>query len=299
MKSSRLLELEAESVFVFREIAALFKKPMLLFSGGKDSAVALHLAKKSIYPGKTPFGLLHIDSGRDFLETRDFILQTARQNDLALTTVSVPDYLERHRDQLSEDLKSNINRLQSFALKEIIHSQQYDLLVGGARRDEEKARAKERFFSHRGVDGGWDPESQRSEIWNLFNFHLHPGEHMRSFPLNNWTEEDIWNYIAAEKIALPPIYFSHARKCWINTAGQLVADSIQLNKDGWADAGTRLVRCRTVGDMTCTGLVESTASNLFEVIAELKESKVSERSSRIDDAFSRAAMEERKLEGYF
>jgi sulfate adenylyltransferase subunit 2 len=299
MKTSRLFELEAESVFVLREIAALFRNPMLLFSGGKDSAVALHLAKKAVFPGRVSFGLLHIDSGRDFPETCDFIHETAMREGLRLVTVSVQKYLKDHEAELADDLKRNINRLQSYALKEALSKFGFDLLIGGARRDEEKARAKERFFSLRGVDGAWDPESQRSEIGKLFNFHLSAGEHMRAFPLNNWTEDDVWAYIEQEKIALPAIYFSHERNCWRNALGQLVSDSSQLNKNGWTDVGVQRVRCRTVGDMTCTGLIESSAATVREVIEELKGSELSERSSRIDDLFSRAAMEERKLEGYF
>lgn len=299
MPNSRLTELEEESVFVFRELAAEFKNIMLLFSGGKDSAVALHIAKKALFPAKLPFGLLHIDSGRDFPETVKFINRCAVSNEIPVKRVSVTDYLNKNRSNLSEKLQSNINRLQSFALKECLEQEKYDLLIGGARRDEEKARAKERFFSLRGIDGAWNPENQRSEIWRLFNYNLKASEHMRCFPLNNWSELDVWKYIKEENIEIPNIYFAHQRICWINKHLQLVADSPHLNTEGWNLIGERTVRCRTVGDMTCTGLIESNAKTVDEIITEISCSEVSERSSRIDDKFSRSAMEERKAEGYF
>ena len=295
---SQLEELEAEGIFVLREVAAQFENPAILFSGGKDSVVVLHLAMKAFYPAKIPFQVVHIDSGHNFPETIEFRDRVMDNFGLNLIVGSVQKSIQEGRVQEEEGIHASRNQLQTTTLLDTIESYGFDVCIGGARRDEEKARAKERFFSHRDEFGQWDPKNQRPELWNLFNGHHNTGEHFRVFPLNNWTEPDVWNYIKREKIELPSLYFSHQREC-VERNGMLLPTSEFLQLKSNEAASIRQVRFRTLGDITITGAWESEAQNLDQIIAEIASSRITERGGRADDKKSQTSMEDRKKEGYF
>ncbi len=294
----QLDQLEAEAIFIFRETAAQFENPALLFSGGKDSIVMAWLARKAFWPARMPFPLVHIDTGHNFEETmtyRDEFVDLIRAN---LVVGSVQDSIDRGRVVEEKGVNASRNKLQTVTLLDTIEENQYDACLGGGRRDEEKARAKERFFSHRDDFGQWDPKNQRPELWNLFNGRKNPGEHFRVFPLSNFTEMDIWMYIKREKIPLPSIYFSHERDVFERN-GSILAVTKFLKPQDHEPVTRRVVRFRTIGDATCTGAVESTAADLDDVIAEVAAARQTERGTRSDDKRSETAMEDRKKEGYF
>jgi sulfate adenylyltransferase subunit 2 len=294
-----LEQLEAESIHIFREIAAQFERPALLFSGGKDSITLVHLAKKAFAPGKIPFPLVHIDTGHNFPEALDFRDWLANEAGAALTVRKVEDTIKQRNLTEPKGKFPSRNWLQTYTLLDTIEEFKFDCCIGGARRDEEKARAKERIFSVRDEFGQWNPKLQRPELWNIYNGRIHKGENVRVFPISNWTELDIWNYIRKENIGLPSIYFTHERQV-IQHEGQLVAMSEYVQPDANDVILIKKVRYRTVGDMTCTAAVESTASTLDEVINEIISTKISERGeTRIDDKVTEAAMEDRKKNGYF
>jgi sulfate adenylyltransferase subunit 2 len=288
--------LEAESIYILREVAAQFRKPALLFSGGKDSTVIVHLAKLAFHPDRIPFPLVHVDTEHNFAETIEFRDKLARDLGAKLIVRSVGETIKQGKAQ---EINGSRNAIQSVTLLDTIAEFGFDGVIGGARRDEEKARAKERIFSFRNEFGQWEPRDQRPELWNLFNGRVKPGEHMRVFPLSNWTELDIWHYIQREQIELPSVYFSHRRACRKMGTGMLLADSTITEVLGGESIGERMVRCRTVGDLTCTGLVESTVTDIDGVIREILASKVTERGSRADDRVTESAMEDRKKRGYF
>lgn len=297
-KRTHLQQLESEAIFVLREVAAQFERPHLLFSGGKDSIIMVHLAKKAFSPGKIPFPLLHIDTGHNFIETleyRDFLANEVGAN---LIVRYVQDSIDKGRVQEETGPGASRNALQTVTLLDALKELQADCAIGGGRRDEEKARAKERFFSHRDMFGQWDPKNQRPELWNIFNGRKNPGEHFRAFPISNWTEMDVWQYIASEEIPMPSLYFSHKRPVFTRL-GQLLAvtDFLQPMEDEVMEE--KVVRFRTIGDATCTGAVESEASNIMEIIQEVAAARVTERGGRSDDKRSEAAMEDRKRAGYF
>jgi sulfate adenylyltransferase subunit 2 len=294
-----LEQLEAESIHIFREIAAQFERPALLFSGGKDSITLVHLARKAFAPGKIPFPLVHIDTGHNFQEALDFRDALAKEVNATLVVRKVEDTIREKGLTEPKGKFASRNWLQTHTLLDTIEEFKFDACIGGARRDEEKARAKERIFSVRDEFGQWNPKLQRPELWNIYNGRIHKGENVRIFPISNWTELDIWNYIRKENIPLPSIYFAHDRKV-IKHDGQLVAVSEFIRLDETDEVVTRKVRYRTVGDMTCTAAVESNASTLDEVIDEIIATRISERGeTRIDDRVTEAAMEDRKKGGYF
>lgn len=293
-----LQELESESIFILREVAAQFEKPVLLFSGGKDSIVVSHLARKAFFPAKIPFPLLHIDTGHNFPETIEYRDWWANEIGAKVLVRYVQDSIDQGKAIEEKGFNASRNVLQTVTLLDAIEELKTDCAIGGARRDEEKARAKERFFSHRDEFGQWDPKNQRPELWNLLNGKKNMGEHFRAFPISNWTEMDVWQYILSENIPLPKIYFTHKRKI-IERDGQLLADSDFLVKKPTDVAKEMVIRFRTIGDMTCTGAVESTASTLEEIIQEVASSRTTERGTRADDKRSEAAMEDRKKAGYF
>ena len=294
-----LEQLEAESIYIFREIAAQFEKPALLFSGGKDSITLVHLARKAFAPGKIPFPLVHIDTGHNFTEALDFRDELARTVQADLVVRKVEDTIEKRKLTEPKGKFASRNWLQTYTLLDTIEEFGFDACIGGARRDEEKARAKERIFSVRDEFGQWNPKLQRPELWNTYNGRIHKGENVRVFPISNWTELDVWNYIRKEKIVLPSIYFSHQRQM-IEYDGQLIAISEFIRLDDTDTVVTKNVRYRTVGDMTCTAAVESTAATIDEVINEIISTRISERGeTRIDDKVTEAAMEDRKKNGYF
>jgi sulfate adenylyltransferase subunit 2 len=294
-----LEQLEAESIQIFREVAAQFEKPALLFSGGKDSIVMVHLAKKAFAPGKIPFPLVHVDTGHNFPEALEFRDWLANQVGATLVVRKVEDTIKQRSLTEPKGKFPSRNWLQTYTLLDTIEEFAFDACIGGARRDEEKARAKERIFSVRDEFGQWNPKLQRPELWNIYNGRIHKGENVRVFPISNWTELDIWNYIRSEKIDLPSIYFAHDREV-IEHEGQLVAMSEHVQTTAEDKIITKRVRYRTVGDMTCTAAVESTATNLDEVIEEIIATRISERGeTRIDDKVTEAAMEDRKKNGYF
>lgn len=295
---THLEQLESEAIFIMREVAAQFQKPALLFSGGKDSIVMAYLARKAFYPARIPFPLVHIDTGHNFPETIEFRDQLVKDYNARLLVGSVEESIKKGRVREETGINASRNGLQTVTLLDTLEEHQFDAALGGGRRDEEKARAKERFFSHRDDFGQWDPKNQRPELWNIFNGRKHFGEHFRVFPLSNWTEMDVWQYILKENIPLPTIYFSHKRDV-INRSGVLLAVSPFLNLAPEEKPEERVVRCRTVGDMTCTGVVESTASTLEEIIQEVAAARVTERGGRADDKRSETAMEDRKKAGYF
>jgi sulfate adenylyltransferase subunit 2 len=290
--------LESEAIYVMREVAAQFERPVLLFSGGKDSIVLVHLARKAFWPGPIPFPLLHVDTGHNFEETITFRDELVAQVGAQLIVAYVQDSIDRGRVVEETGPRASRNALQTVTLLDAIQERRIDAAIGGARRDEEKARAKERFFSHRDSFGQWDPRNQRPELWSLFNGRKHVGEHFRVFPLSNWTELDVWMYIAREKLALPSLYFAHRRPVF-HRDGMLLAATPFLQLIDGERPEPRMVRFRTVGDATCTGAVESTAATLEAVIGEIAASRITERGSRGDDRRSEAAMEDRKRQGYF
>lgn len=295
---THLEELESESIYVIREVAAQFENPMILFSGGKDSVLILHLAYKAFYPSRIPFPIVHVDTGHNFQETLDFRDQVLHDYDARLLVKRVQDSIDRGRVKEEKGPNPSRNKLQSVTLMDAIEEHQFDAALGGARRDEEKARAKERFFSHRDDFGQWDPRQQRPELWNTFNGRKEPGEHFRVFPISNWTEMDVWHYIQAEQIPLPELYFSHRRQV-VERDGVYLAVSEFVQPQEGEEVKELDVRFRTVGDMTCTGAFVSEAKNLEEVIEEVSTQRVTERAGRADDKRSEASMEERKKEGYF
>lgn len=298
-KLDYLQQLEAESIYIFREVAAQFERPALLFSGGKDSITLVHLAVKAFAPGKIPFPLVHIDTGHNFPEALAFRDWLAEKVGASLIVRKVEDTIREKGLTEPKGKFPSRNWLQTHTLLDTIEEFEFDCCIGGARRDEEKARAKERIFSVRDEFGQWDPKLQRPELWNLFNGRIHKGENVRVFPISNWTELDIWNYIRDQKIDLPSIYFAHDRKV-IAHDGQLVAVSEFIQPAEDDVVMERKVRYRTVGDMTCTAAVESNASTLEEVIREITATRISERGeTRIDDKVTEAAMEDRKKNGYF
>ncbi|WP_344113640.1 sulfate adenylyltransferase subunit CysD [Kribbella alba] len=289
--------LESESIFVFREVAAEFERPVILFSGGKDSIVMLHLARKAFAPAPVPFTLLHVDTGHNFQEVLDYRDATVAALGLRLEVARVEDYLADGR--LRERADGTRNQLQTIPLLDAINGHRFDAVFGGGRRDEERARAKERIFSLRDEFGQWDPRNQRPELWSLYNGRHRPGEHVRVFPLSNWTELDIWNYIEREEIALPSIYYAHERDVF-ERDGMLLAVGPYSQPRPSEEVTRRVVRYRTVGDMSCTGAVASTAASAAEVVVEVAASELTERgATRADDRVSEAAMEDRKREGYF
>ncbi len=295
---THLRELESEAIYVIREVASQFENPVMLFSGGKDSIIMFHLARKAFYPGKIPFPLMHIDTGHNFNETilfRDKLIKETKEN---LIVKYVQDSIDKGTAVEEKGPNASRNGLQTVTLLESIEDGKYDAALGGARRDEEKARAKERFFSHRDDFGQWDPKNQRPELWNIFNGRKNIGEHFRVFPISNWTEMDVWQYILYEKIDLPCLYFSHKREV-VNRDGVLLAKSDYINLKNGEKYEEKIVRCRTIGDMTCTGLSLSKASNLEEIIEEVSATRITERGGRADDKRSEAAMEDRKKSGYF
>lgn len=295
---SHLKELEAESIFVIRETFAQFNNPCILFSGGKDSIVLTHLAKKAFWPAKIPFPLVHIDTGHNFPETIEFRDKLVSDLGCQLIVGSVQESIDKGRVAEERGMNATRNRLQTTTLLDTIEEHQFDACMGGARRDEEKARAKERFFSHRDEFGQWDPKNQRPELWNLFNGQKHFGENFRVFPISNWTEMDIWQYILLENIELPSLYFSHQRECFIRNGTILSVNEYQELKDN-ESTQMMTIRFRTMGDITITGAVESTAATLEEIIGEVAAARNTERGGRADDQRSETSMEDRKKEGYF
>jgi sulfate adenylyltransferase subunit 2 len=296
---SQLDVLEAESIHIFREVAAEFERPALLFSGGKDSIVMLALAEKAFRPAQIPFPVAHIDTGHNFPEVLDFRDRRVAELGVRLVVGSVQESIDSGRVVEETGRWASRNRLQTVTLLDTIEEQRYDALFGGARRDEEKARAKERVFSFRDEFGQWDPKNQRPELWCLYNTRIRRGEHIRVFPLSNWTELDIWAYIEREELEIPPIYFAHERQVF-ERDGILLADNQYITRGEDEQLFTTTVRYRTVGDMTCTGAVPSQASTVADVIAEIAATRITERGqTRADDRASEAAMEDRKREGYF
>jgi sulfate adenylyltransferase subunit 2 len=295
---THLAQLEHEAIFIMREVAAQFERPALLFSGGKDSIVMVRLAQKAFAPAKIPFPLVHIDTGHNFSEAIEFRDWLAKDLNARLIVRYVEDSIKAGRAVEEKGPNPSRNGLQTVTLLDAIEELKFDACLGGARRDEEKARAKERFFSHRDEFGQWDPKNQRPELWNLFNGRKNHGEHFRVFPLSNWTEMDVWQYIAREKIPLPPLYFSHEREI-VNRNGTLLANTPFITVMPGEKVEKRIIRFRTVGDATCTGAVESTASTLGDIIQEVAAARQTERGTRADDKRSDTAMEDRKKAGYF
>ncbi|HQB79273.1 MAG TPA: sulfate adenylyltransferase subunit CysD [Tenuifilaceae bacterium] len=295
---NHLRELESESMFVIREVAAQFENPVMLFSGGKDSIVMFHLARKAFAPARVPFPLMHIDTGHNFQETIDFRDWLVEESGVQLVVRYVQDSIDKGRVVEETGYNASRNKLQTVTLLDGIEELKFDCAMGGGRRDEEKARAKERFFSHRDEFGQWDPKNQRPELWNLFNGKKNMGEHFRVFPISNWTEMDVWQYILMENIAIPNLYFSHEREVFVRD-GVLYAKTPFMQLKDSEQPEKRIVRFRTIGDATCTGAVESYASSIEEIIREVAATRVTERGSRADDKRSEAAMEDRKIEGYF
>jgi sulfate adenylyltransferase subunit 2 len=296
---SQLDSLEAESVHIMREVAAEFEHPVLLFSGGKDSIVMLALAEKAFWPARIPFPVMHVDTGHNFPEVIEYRDRRVAEAGVQLIVASVQDSLDAGRVVEETGRWASRNRLQTTTLLDAIAEHQFDAVFGGARRDEEKARAKERVFSFRDEFGQWDPKNQRPELWGIYNTRIHRGEHIRVFPLSNWTELDVWEYISRENLEIPSIYYAHTRSVF-ERDGILLADSPCTRRAGDEQPYDAKVRYRTVGDMTCTGAVESTAATISEVIAEIAATRITERGqTRADDRTSEAAMEDRKREGYF
>ena len=296
---SQLDILEAEAIHVMREVAAEFERPALLFSGGKDSIVMLALAEKAFWPARMPFPVMHVDTGHNFPEVLEFRDRRVAELGVRLIVASVQDSIDAGRAVEETGRHASRNRLQTVTLLDAIEEHRFDALFGGARRDEEKARAKERVFSFRDEFGQWDPKNQRPELWSLYNTRIHRGEHIRVFPLSNWTELDVWAYIERQQLEIPSIYFAHERVVF-ERDGLLLADSPFVTRGEEESLFTATVRYRTVGDMTGTGGVSSTATTVAEVIAEIAATRITERGqTRGDDRVSEAAMEDRKREGYF
>ncbi len=296
--NSHLKQLEDEGIYIMREVAAQFERPVLLFSGGKDSIVMVHLALKAFYPAKIPFPLMHVDTGHNFKETIEFRDKLVEQTGVDLIVGSVQKSIDDGRVKEETGPDASRNALQTVTLLDTLKEHQVDAALGGGRRDEEKARAKERFFSHRDVFGQWDPKNQRPELWSIYNGRKNPGEHFRVFPISNWTEMDVWQYIAQENIDIPSIYFAHERKVF-NRRGVWLADTEYVNRQEDEELENKIVRFRTIGDATCTGAVLSTASNMEEIIQEVAAARQTERGNRHDDKRSETAMEDRKRQGYF
>ena len=295
---THLKELEAESIFVLREVTSQFENPVLLFSGGKDSIVCYHLARKAFYPANVPFPLMHIDTGHNFDELYTFRNQLIKETGGRLIIASVQKSIDNGKVVEESGINSSRNKLQTTTLLDSIEEYQFDCAIGGARRDEEKARAKERFFSHRDEFGQWNPKNQRPELWNIFNGKKNIGEHFRAFPISNWTEMDIWQYILEEKIKLPSLYFSHQRECFERN-GVILAKTKFVSIKPEEEIKSMIIRFRTIGDATCTGAILSNADSIEKIITEVASSRTTERGSRADDKRSEAAMEDRKKEGYF
>tara|TARA_B110000438_G_C15768578_1_gene630782 strand:+ start:687 stop:1592 length:906 start_codon:yes stop_codon:yes gene_type:complete len=295
---SHLEELESESIYILREVASQFENPALLFSGGKDSIVCYHLARKAFYPSNVPFPLMHVDTSHNFDELYQFRDQLMTKTEGRLIIASVQESIDQGRVKEEKGINASRNKLQTTTLLDAIEANKFDCAVGGARRDEEKARAKERFFSHRDDFGQWDPKNQRPELWNIFNGKKHFGEHFRVFPISNWTEMDIWQYIKKENIAIPNLYLSHQRDCF-ERDGVIMAKTDFVETKPSEEIKKMQVRFRTIGDATCTGAILSNASTIDEIINEVASTRVTERGGRSDDKRSEAAMEDRKKEGYF
>tara|TARA_B100001109_G_scaffold255824_1_gene261242 strand:+ start:7201 stop:8106 length:906 start_codon:yes stop_codon:yes gene_type:complete len=295
---THLKELESEAIYVVREVASQFENPVLLFSGGKDSIVCAHIAKKAFFPAKVPFPLMHVDTGHNFPETIEFRDKFIKEMGANLIVASVQDSIDQGRVVEEKGFNASRNGLQTTTLLDAIEEHKFDAAMGGARRDEEKARAKERFFSHRDEFGQWDPKNQRPELWNIFNGFKHFGENFRVFPISNWTEMDVWQYILAEGIELPLLYFAHQREVF-KRDGVIMSTSDFIPQKEDEKASQMQVRFRTIGDMTCTGAVESGADTLEKIIEEVASTRTTERGTRSDDKRSEAAMEDRKKQGYF
>lgn len=297
--SPHLKDLESESIHIIREAVAESERPVLLFSGGKDSAVVLRLAVKAFWPARLPFPVMHVDTGHNFPEVIEFRDRTIDELEAQLIVASVQEAIDQGRVVEETGPRASRNRLQTETLLNAIEKHRFDMVFGGARRDEEKARAKERVFSFRDEFGQWDPKNQRPELWSLYNAQIKVGEHTRAFPISNWTEMDIWQYVEEEDIGLPSVYFSHKRRVF-ERDGMLMAESPFLETMDGEDVFEAVVRFRTVGDMSCTGAFESTASTVREIVDEVAATRITERgASRADDRTAEAAMEDRKREGYF
>lgn len=295
---NHLRELESESIYVLREVAAQFEKPALLFSGGKDSIVLVHLSVKAFWPAKIPYPLVHIDTGHNFEETIVFRDELCKKIGAQLIVGSVQESINEGRVVEETGINASRNLLQTTTLLDTIEKYKFDAEIGGGRRDEEKARAKERFFSHRDEFGQWDPKNQRPELWNIFNGKKNMGENFRVFPISNWTEMDVWQYIYMENIDIPSLYYTHEREVFYRDGVWLSAAPFMKRKPEEKVEKMR-VRCRTIGDISCTGLTESTAESLEDIIQEIAATRITERGGRADDMRSDAAMEDRKKEGYF
>ncbi|MDD2635126.1 MAG: sulfate adenylyltransferase subunit CysD [Bacteroidales bacterium] len=298
INTNHLKLLEDEAIFIMREIAAQFENPALLFSGGKDSIVLVHLARKAFWPAKIPFPLMHIDTGHNFDETIEFRDNLAKEFGCELIVKYVQDSINQGKAVEEKGVNASRNKLQTVTLLDAIEDEKLDCAIGGGRRDEEKARAKERFFSHRDDFGQWDPKNQRPELWNIFNGRKNMGEHFRVFPISNWTELDVWQYIMYENIKLPSLYYTHKRKVF-ERDGTWLAWAPFMELKPTEEVKELDVRCRTIGDITCTGVTLSTANTLDEIVTEIAASRITERGGRADDKRSEAAMEDRKKEGYF
>jgi sulfate adenylyltransferase subunit 2 len=297
--TSQLDVLEAEAIHIMREVAAEFERPCLLFSGGKDSIVMLRIAEKAFWPAPIPFPLMHVDTGHNFDEVIEFRDRRTAELGARLIVASVQESIDQGRVVEQTGRRASRNRLQTTTLLDAIEAHEFDAVFGGARRDEEKARAKERVFSFRDDFGQWDPKNQRPELWNLYNARIRKGEHIRVFPLSNWTELDVWDYIRREGIEIPSIYFAHTRKVF-ERDGMLLPDADVVQRGDDEPLFEAMVRYRTVGDMTCTGAVQSPATTVEEIIEEIAATRITERgATRADDRSSEAAMEDRKREGYF
>ena len=297
-RTSHLKDLEAEAIYLMREVAAQFERPVLLFSSGKDSIIMVHLARKAFHPAPIPFPLMHVDTGHNFPETMAFRDALVEKFRVKLYVASVQDAIDKGRVVEETGPEAGRNGLQIVPLLDAIQEHRFDAAFGGGRRDEEKARAKERFFSHRDRFGQWDPKNQRPELWRLYNGHKNVGEHFRVFPLSNWTEMDVWQYIALESLDIPSLYFAHEREV-INRRGTLLACTEFISVQPGETVERRTVRFRTIGDVTCTGAVLSSASTMAEIIQEVAAARETERGGRHDDQRSDAAMEDRKKQGYF
>ncbi len=295
---NHLRELESESIYVMREVAAQFENPVLMFSGGKDSILMVHLAYKAFYPARIPFTLLHIDTGHNFDETIRYRDDLVAKTGCKLVVGSVQEAIDNGEIREETGVNASRNGLQTHVLLASLEKGKYDAALGGARRDEEKARAKERFFSHRDEFGQWDPKNQRPELWNMFNSKHRMGEHFRVFPISNWTELDVWQYLAMEEVELPSLYYAHKRMV-IERDGILLADSEYIPKKPDEVPFEEMVRCRTIGDVTCTGVWRSEAATTKDIIEEVATTRMTERGGRADDKRSETAMEDRKKKGYF
>jgi sulfate adenylyltransferase subunit 2 len=297
-KLNHIRQLESESIFIFREVAAQFEKPVLMFSGGKDSITMARLAQKAFWPGKIPFPFLHVDTGHNFEETIEFRDNLMDELGVELIVAKVQDLIDSGRVKEEKGPNASRNKLQIPTLLKALEEHEFDAAFGGARRDEEKARAKERFFSHRDEFSQWDPKNQRPELWNVFNGKKNVGEHFRVFPLSNWTEMDVWQYMAAEGIDIPSLYRAHERNV-VKRNGTYLAENKFITLTDDEEYENKTVRFRTIGDMTCTGAVLSDAQSMAEIIEEVASARITERGNRTDDKRSEAAMEERKKQGYF